>query len=237
MTEATPLSGMLIIDKPTGWTSMDVCARVRGLLRRGGAPKRVKVGHTGTLDPMATGVLVVLVGRATRLSERLMADEKVYEAEVDLSRRSNTDDAEGEIEEVGVLRAPTADEVSAVLARFVGTIQQRPPAFSALHVGGRRAYELAREGREVDLPARPVRIDEVRAAFYGYPVLRIRVRCGKGTYIRSLARDIGLALGTGGMLTGLRRTRVGRYEASDARTPESLPGELGQGDLMAAPEE
>ncbi len=237
MTDAPSLSGMLVMDKPTGWTSMDVCARVRGLLRRGGAPKRVKVGHTGTLDPMATGVLVVLIGRATRLCDRLMADDKVYEAGIDLARRSNTDDAEGEIEEVAVFRAPTDAEVASVLAPFVGTIQQRPPAFSALHVGGRRAYDLAREGRPVDLPARPVRIDELRVLSYVFPSLSVRVTCGKGTYIRSLARDIGAALGTGGMLTALRRTRVGPYDLSMSRTPDSLPGQLSQTDLLPTPPE
>ncbi|MCE7973548.1 MAG: tRNA pseudouridine(55) synthase TruB [Leptolyngbya sp. PLA1] len=236
MTDGAPLSGLLVMDKPAGWTSMDVCARVRGLLRRGGAPKRVKVGHTGTLDPMATGVLVVLVGRATRLCERLMADEKVYETTIDLSKRSSTDDAEGEIEEVAVFRAPTDAEVGAVLARFVGIIQQRPPAYSALHVGGRRAYDLAREGRPVDLPARPVRVDEILLLAYEFPVLTIRVTCGKGTYIRSLGRDIGAALGAGGMLAALRRTRVGRFDLSMAHRPESLPGQLTQGDLMPAPE-
>lgn len=235
MTEADPLQGMLIIDKPKGWTSMDVCARVRARLRRGGAPKRVKVGHTGTLDPMATGVLVVLVGRATRLCDRLMADEKVYETTIDLSKRSSTDDAEGAIEEIALLRAPTEDEVRETLDRFVGTVQQRPPAYSALHVGGRRAYDLAREGRPVDLPARPVRIDEIVVLAYGFPNLSIRVTCGKGTYIRSLGRDIGAVLGAGGMLTALRRTRVGAYDLSMARSPDNLPEELTRGDLQPAP--
>lgn len=227
--------GVLVIDKPRGWTSMDVCARVRSRLRRGGAPKRIKVGHTGTLDPMATGVLVVLVGRATRLCERLMADRKTYEAQIDLSATSDTDDAEGRVTRVEVARRPTREEVEAAAGRFVGRIQQVPPAHSAVHVGGRRAYALAREGKAVDLGPRAVDVHAFRVTAYEWPCVGVEVECGKGTYIRSLARDLGAALSCGGMLTALRRTRSGEFGVDTARPIESLPEVLTQADLAPSP--
>lgn len=246
---ATPVSpsGILIVDKPKGFTSMDVCAKVRGRLRRGGAPKRVKVGHGGTLDPMATGLLVLLIGKATTLCDAIMAGVKEYDAEIDLSRRSTTDDAEGEVTPNPCCLTegfvpPDDAAVRALLPRFVGTIMQRPPAFSALNVGGVRAYALARKGRPPELPARPVLVHEIELTSYAWPIARVRVVCGKGTYIRSLARDLGAALlgssgndSAGGMLTALRRTRVGRYSIADALTFESIPDPLREGDLRPIP--
>lgn len=229
-------SGLLLIDKQTGFTSMDVCAIVRGRLRRGGAPKRIKVGHAGTLDPLATGLLVVLVGKATRLCDQLMADQKEYEATIDLSRRSTTDDAEGELTEVSVSRIPSPEEVRRAAASFVGVIQQRPPDFSAMSIGGKRAYDLAREGKPVELSARPVRIDSIQIRSHEWPRLEIAVACGKGTYIRSLARDLGAALGAGGMLTALRRTRSGAFAIGQAKKLDQLPDPLGQNDLLPMPE-
>jgi tRNA pseudouridine55 synthase len=234
--QPTP-SGLLLIDKEKSFTSMDVCAIVRGKLRRAGAPKRIKVGHAGTLDPMATGLLVVLVGKATRLCNQFMADQKVYEATVDLSHRSTTDDAEGQLTPVPIASPPTLEQVRQAAAAFVGTIQQRPPDFSAMSIGGKRAYDLAREGKPVRLAARPVRIDEITIRSYGWPLLEITVSCGKGTYIRSLARDVGTALNAGGMLTALRRTRSGAFAIDHARTVSSLPDPLGQSDLLPIPEE
>jgi tRNA pseudouridine55 synthase len=228
-------SGMLLIDKPPGWTSMDVCATVRARLRRGGAPKRIRVGHTGTLDPFATGLLVVLIGPGTRLAAGLTAQAKAYTAVCDLSRTSTTDDPEGETTEVRALREPTRDEVEETARRFVGQIMQKPPAFSAVHVGGRRAYSLARAGQAPDLPARPVMVYSLRVVAYEYPALEFAVECGKGTYIRSLARDLGAALGCGGMLTALRRTASGPYRIEKARTVESLPERLGKRDLLPLP--
>jgi tRNA pseudouridine55 synthase len=230
-------SGLLLIDKQAGFTSMDVCAIVRGRLRRGGAPKRIKVGHAGTLDPMATGLLVVLVGKATPLCNRLMADQKEYEATIDLSHRSTTDDAEGQLTEVAVSRVPTAEDVRRGAAAFVGVIQQRPPDFSAMSIGGKRAYDLAREGKPVELSARPVRIDSIEIRSYDWPRLEIVVACGKGTYIRSLARDLGASQGVGGMLTALRRTRSGALGVGQARTLDQLPDQLGQSDLLPIPED
>lgn len=227
--------GILLIDKDKGPTSMQVCASIRARLRRGGAPKRVRVGHAGTLDPLATGLLIVMVGRATRLCESLMRADKEYEAEINLSRRSTTDDAEGEVTVAQVARPPDEAAIRAACRAMVGDIMQRPPAFSAVHVGGRRAYQLARQGAPPDLPARPVRVDAIEILARDWPMLRLRVTCGKGVYVRSLARDIGALLGVGGMLTALRRTRIGPYRVDDARRLASLAPALSESDLLPAP--
>lgn len=224
-------SGLLVIDKPRGRTSMDVCRVVRGKLKAGGAPKRIRVGHGGTLDPLATGVLVILVGKATKLSDRVMAGAKRYETEVDLSAFTTTDDAEGEREEVAVARAPSREEVERALGAFIGEIEQVPPAFSAIKVEGRRAYRLARAGEAPTLAARRVRIDEIVILEYVFPRLRLDIGCGKGVYIRSLARDLGRRLGTGGTLAQLRRTAVGQWTLAEAVRLEDLPNPLVQADL------
>lgn len=238
-TETTTPTGLLLLDKPIGPTSMQACAAVRARLRRGGAPKRVKVGHGGTLDPLATGLLVILVGKATPLCAAIMAGEKEYEAEIDLSGISPTDDAEGQVAAVAVARIPTREDVERACARFVGTIQQTPPAYSAVHVGGVRAYQLARQGQTERLAAglvsRPVEIREIEALAYEWPRLRVRVVCGKGTYIRVLARDLGASMGVGGYLTGLRRTRIGAFDVRVASAMDRLPEVLTQADLMPIP--
>ena len=228
--------GLLVVDKPEGPTSMDICRVVKACLRRGGAPKSVKVGHGGTLDPLATGVVVVLVGRAaTRLCDEVMAGEKRYLAEVDLSRRSTTDDREGEQTEISVIRAPEKAEVAAACAQFVGTIEQVPPAHSAIWVDGQRAYKLARAGEQPQMKARPVEIHAIKIVEYVFPRLVLDVRCGKGTYIRSLARDVGMALGVGGMLAGLRRTAVGAFSIEDAVPLNDVPSPLLQEHLRPLP--
>lgn len=241
VTEAPSPCGILVIDKPVGPTSMQVCANLRWRLKRGGAPKRVKVGHAGTLDPLASGVLVVMVGRATRLCDRVMAGEKEYVASVDLSATSATDDAEGPVAAVEGFVAPTREAVKAALAGFVGEIKQAPPAFSAVHIQGQRAYDLARRGKLDSsselLGARSVRIDEIVLESYEAPVAVLKVRCGKGVYIRSLARDLGRALGVGGYLTALRRTRVGRFAIAEARRLSDLPDVLVAADLAPIPPE
>lgn len=240
-------TGLLLIDKPLGPTSMDVCRRVRRALVAAGAPKRVKVGHGGTLDPLATGLLVILIGKATPLCEKIMRGAKTYLADVDLSAFSSTDDAEGEKTVVDVGTAgdsptaatppppPTAAALAAACAKFVGVIQQRPPAYSAIKVNGQRAYDLARDGRPPELAARPVRIDAIRVERYSWPRAVLTVECGKGVYIRSLARDLGTGLGTGGMLAGLRRTRIGAWNVNDATPLDALPARLVQADLLDAP--
>lgn len=225
-------AGLLVIDKPLGRTSFAMVALVRGKLRAGGAPRRVKVGHGGTLDPLATGVLIVLVGRATRLCEQVMAGAKRYVCEIDLARQSASHDLETEPTEVALDAGPTAEQVQRACEQWTGRVMQTPPAFSAMKVGGRRAYELARAGQQPAMPPREVLIQRIGVLEYEFPRLRLEVECGKGVYIRSLARDLGLAIGGGGLLTMLRRTAVGPYDESMAIAPERLPESLVQDDLV-----
>ncbi|MEX0653751.1 MAG: tRNA pseudouridine(55) synthase TruB [Phycisphaeraceae bacterium] len=224
------MMGLLVVDKPVGWSSMDVVRRVRG------AAKGVKTGHAGTLDPLATGVVVCCIGRATRQVERIMGLEKTYEATVDLSAFSTTDDLEGELQPVPVTEPVTRSAVEQACATFVGEIEQVPPAHSAMRVGGRRAYKLARAGQAVPLESRQVTVYAVEVLEYAWPAVRLRVRCGRGTYIRSLARDLGKALGTGGHLTALRRTAVGPYTLAQAVTVDQCRAAVEAGALLAVPE-
>lgn len=221
-------SGLLILDKPVGPTSMALCRRVRAALVRAGAPKRIKVGHGGTLDPLASGLVVILVGKATRLCESIMAGDKRYLAHVDLSKTSTTDDYEGETTHVPVETPPTEDALLEAITTFVGEIQQAPPAHSAIKVDGERAYDLARKGALDTLPTRQVRIDSIALTDYAWPHATLDIRCGKGVYIRSLARDLGRTLRTGGMLSGLRRTQVGRFSTARALPFDQLPTHLTQ---------
>ena len=213
-------SGLVIVDKPGGMTSHDVVARVRRL-----AGTR-KVGHAGTLDPMATGVLVVGVEKATRLLGYLTLTEKEYAATIRLGQSTSTDDAEGEITGTASAADVSAETLHAAIAGLVGEIRQVPPAVSAIKVGGQRAYKLTRAGAAPELAARPVTVYEfaVTALRRDGTMLDVdaTVCCSSGTYIRALARDLGTVLGTGGHLTRLRRTRVGGYRVEDARTLEQL---------------
>jgi tRNA pseudouridine55 synthase len=245
-----PPSGLVLIDKPADRriTSMAVCRGVKKRLARAGLTdtnrkKGLRVGHAGTLDPLASGLLIVLVGKATSLCNQLMLGEKTYEAAIDLGRESTTDDLEGRITDhfAQILEAragsrPDSDELARVLAGFVGPISQRPPVYSAMLVDGKRAYTLARAGREVELERRIVLIHQIDVLDYAFPALRLAVRCGKGTYIRSMARDIGVALtGFPGCLIGLRRTAIGPYHVKDATPLEALPSVLTRDDLLPAP--
>lgn len=224
------LNGVLVVDKPLGWTSARVCARVRA------CTDGAKVGHAGTLDPLATGVLVLCLGKATKAIDRIMAGEKSYRATVDLSAISPTDDLESEPVPVEIGRLPSREDIDNALAGFVGRVRQAPPAHSAILVGGVRAYELARAGSAPVMAERFVDIHEISVAEFQWPRLVLDVRCGKGTYIRSLARDIGRALGTGGVLVGLVRTAVGPFRLEDARAIESVDRSFGQADLMEIPD-
>ena len=228
----TPM-GIILIDKPLRRTSMDVCANIRARFRRGGSPKRIKVGHAGTLDPLATGLLVIMVGKATTLCNQFMADRKCYLTTIDLSQTSTTDDAEGERIFINNPVIPTTEQLVYTLQTFTGVIMQRPPIYSAMKVGGQRAYDLARQGKPVDLAARPVTIHSLRLVEYAWPLLTLEVHCGKGTYIRSLGKDIGATLQVGGMLTMLRRTSSGDFHVDQARTLDSLPDIMTQNDLTA----
>ncbi len=202
--------GLLVIDKPAGVTSREAVNRVQGWFPRG-----TRIGHTGTLDPLATGVLVLCLGPATRLAEFIQELGKVYLTRVRLGARSSTGDAEGVITPLEVTQVPTAAEVDQALESLVGWIDQVPPAYSAVKVGGRRAYELARRGRPVALKPRRIYIESIHRLAFTYPHLDLEVACGEGTYIRSLAADLGDRLGCGGYVESLRRTRVGPFRAED----------------------
>lgn len=235
--QPTPVAGLLVFDKPIGFSSAKAVAIVKGRLRRAGSPKSIKVGHAGTLDPLATGVLVILVGKATRLQDRVMAGEKRYLTGIDLSAFTTTDDAEGERDEISVGAPPTREQIETALAEhFTGTIQQTPPVYSAIKQGGKRAYAEARAGRDVTLQPRPVTIHSIGVVDYDYPSLTLDIACGKGTYIRSIARNLGERLGTGGTLSSLRRTRVGEFVIQDAVALGDLPDPLSIEDLTTTDE-
>lgn len=240
--EPKPVSGIVLVDKPASGKikSMTVVRAVKRKLIAGGQPKSIKVGHAGTLDPLASGMLIVLVGKATRLCDQLMADEKEYVATLDLSKWSPTDDLERSAEpnpELPPERIPTPEQVERVLAeKFTGIIQQRPPDFSAIWVDGKRAYRLARSGKETKMVERPVIIHELKVVAYEWPMLTIDVRCGKGTYIRSMARDIGIALTESpAVLTALRRTRIGAFHIDHATPLDALPEKMTPADLTPPP--
>jgi tRNA pseudouridine55 synthase len=220
------IEGVVVIDKPLGLSSMQVCSVVRGKLRAGGAPKRVKVGHGGTLDPLASGVLVVLIGKATKRCDQVMVGVKTYKTTVDFSRLSSTDDLEGKMTEVAVDEVPSIEQLQAACAKWTGDVMQKPPAYSAIKVNGKRAYALARKGEVFELEARPIRIDSIEVKSFEWPTATLEITCGKGAYIRSLGRDIGAEFGAGGVLTALRRTRVGRFHIDEAVTLESLPNPM-----------
>lgn len=203
-------AGVLAVDKPAGPTSHDVVAAVR----RAFGTRRV--GHFGTLDPFASGVLVLGVGPATRLAPFCVEHPKTYHATVRLGARSDTDDSEGAIEEVAVPGIPDRSAIEKACAAWEGSVLQVPPAYSAKHVEGRRAYALARAGRAVTLEAVRVRIDSIRIERYAWPELEILVRCGPGTYLRALARDLGERLGTGGLCAALRRLASGPFRVEEA---------------------
>jgi tRNA pseudouridine55 synthase len=205
------LDGLLVIDKPAGITSR---AAVDRALRW--FPRRTRMGHTGTLDPLATGVLVLCLGGATRLTEYVQRMGKTYRSTFVLGARSDTDDADGTVTPVAGATPPGGGAVVESLGSFVGTIEQVPPAYSAAKVTGRRAYDLARGGQEVTLQPRPVEVYGIDVLRYEYPLLEVEVRCGKGTYVRSLARDLGERLGCGAFVHVLRRTCVGPFRADDA---------------------
>ena len=209
--------GFFNINKPVGITSHDVVAGVRRVL--GGS---TKVGHAGTLDPFADGVLVLCAGPATRLADYVQGQPKRYRTRITLAATSTTDDCEGQITPTPQAAGLEPELVSEVVSRFAGTIKQIPPAYSALHVNGRRAYKLARAGEEVNLPARDVTIHEISILKYEYPSLDIDLKCGSGTYVRSLARDIGEALGVGGYCEKLTRTEVGGFHLDEAVDPGGI---------------
>lgn len=257
---------ILLIDKQAGWTSFDVVAKIRGVVRKkyqdqGVKPtkRQLRVGHAGTLDPFATGLLIVLLGDATKRADEFLKLDKVYEATIALGATSTTGDPEGEILPYGTspsavssehsLREtspargvrltgqapdtvssdttiepapPSLERVQHALAQFVGEIQQRPPAHSAIKINGKRAYKLAREGKAVDMPLRNVTIHSIELVSYAYPELTIRTHVSSGTYIRSLAQDIGEVLATGAYCSQLRRTKIAQWDVTDAKNVNNI---------------
>ncbi|MCM1520095.1 MAG: tRNA pseudouridine(55) synthase TruB [Lachnoclostridium sp.] len=208
---------ILHIDKPLGWTSFDVVKRLRGVILHRLHRKKFKVGHAGTLDPLASGVMIVVTGRATKLIEQLQAGVKEYLATLKLGATTPSHDLETEIDATFPTEHITRRLIDEVIPRFTGEIEQIPPAFSACKVDGRRAYDMARKGREVNLKPKTLVIDEIEVLDFNPDTmeLTLRIVCSKGTYIRALARDIGEALGSGAHLTALRRTRVGEVNIAD----------------------
>ena len=266
LTKNTRMNDILLIDKPAGWTSFDVCAKIRGAYRkklrqlhetrgfcteqqRAEAAKRAnqhatigfeqnravpsageqvwrcrcraRVGHAGTLDPFATGLLIILLGGATKQAGEFLKYDKVYEATIRLGATSTTGDPEGQLTPVSDAQ-PTYQAVVEAFKAFTGDITQTPPAFSAIKIGGKRAYQLARQGKSVDIPERQVTIYSLELCDYAYPDVRVRARVSSGTYIRSLAEDIGNYLSTAAYCSELRRTRIGDFSVSDATTPTEV---------------
>ncbi len=205
---------VLYIDKPAEMTSFGVVARVRRKLSEQ-LGKKAKVGHTGTLDPFATGLMIIVTGKECRNAGTYSKLDKVYEATFRLGQTSSTGDPEGELTNVSASQ-PTAAAVEAALEQFVGKIQQRPPIYSAIKINGRRAYDLARKGEVVEMPERTVTVFSLDLIEYAYPELRVRTHVSSGTYIRTLAEDVGKVLGTGAYCSRLRRTRIADYDISEA---------------------
>lgn len=200
---------ILYINKPLHWTSFDMVRKLRTKICRHLKIKKLKVGHAGTLDPLATGVMIVCTGKKTKLIESFQYQAKEYIATIELGATTPSFDLETEVDQTFPIAHITKELVQETLTRFIGEIKQIPPAYSACKVNGERAYNLARNGEEVELKAKTLVIDEIELLDYSLPLIQIRVVCSKGTYIRALARDIGEALNSGGHLTGLIRTRVG----------------------------
>jgi tRNA pseudouridine55 synthase len=211
------MNGILLVDKPSGWTSFDVVNYVRKLVAEqvGKKPKNVKVGHTGTLDPLAIGLLVILLGDYTKRAPELSKLDKTYDVTMKLGETSSTGDAEGEIV-AGSGKRVARDEIESALKNFTGEIMQTPPAYSAVKVNGQRAYKLARAGKTVEIEPRKVNVYSLRLTAYSFPFAEFTAEVSSGTYVRSLVEDIGKELGTGAYMSDLRRTKVGKFDIKDS---------------------
>lgn len=209
------IDGIILIDKPAHMTSFGVVARIRRVLSKD-AGKKIKVGHTGTLDPFATGLMILVIGQECKRAGVYTKLDKVYEATFVLGQESTTGDPEGELTTISD-KQPSIDEIEATLAQFRGTIMQRPPIFSAIKINGQRAYKLARNGEEVEIPERSITVHSLEIIDYSYPELKVRTHVSSGTYIRSLAVDIGKSLTTGAYCRELRRTDIAEWSIDDAK--------------------
>lgn len=222
------MNGILLVDKPVGWTSFDAVNKVRRIIRDSAlnqtGKKRFPVGHTGTLDPLATGLLVLLLGKYTKKAPELTKLDKVYEVTMRLGQTSTTGDEEGDKTFVSDT-APDEPTVRSALEGFIGDSMQVPPSYSAIKVNGQRAYKLARQGKAPELKERPIRIESIQLVAYEYPEVHFIAEVSSGTYIRSLVEDVGKVLATGAYMSGLRRTRVGNFSIEQAVSPEGLTAE------------
>lgn len=222
------MNGIVLLDKPKGWTSFDVVNRVRRMVQHSelntSNKKRFPVGHTGTLDPLATGLLVLLLGTYTKQAPGLTKLDKTYEVTMRLGQTSTTGDAEGQITDNSAVQ-PSEEEVRAALEQYTGDLMQTPPAFSAIKINGQRAYKLARDGKTPELAARPVHIERNVLTEYHYPFVKFTSEVSSGTYIRSLVEDLGKTLRTGAYMSDLRRTKVGDFDIADALQIEGLTPE------------
>lgn len=213
---------ILYFNKPLNWTSFALVKRIRSRISSELEIKKIKVGHAGTLDPLATGVMIICTGKATKLIESFQYQTKEYVATIQLGATTPSFDLETEIDQTYPYEHITKEQVEETLKTFIGTIEQVPPAYSACKVNGERAYDLARKGEEVELKPKILVIDDIELIDYQLPVIKVRVVCSKGTYIRALARDIGAALGSGGHLIGLIRTRIGDIRLEDCLEIEQV---------------
>ena len=212
--------GIILIDKPAQMTSFGVVARIRRVLSKQHG-KKVKVGHTGTLDPFATGLMIIVFGKECKNASNYSKLDKIYEATIRLGQSSTTGDTEGEISDISD-KIPSRTEVDTAIEKFKGEITQYPPIYSAIKINGKRAYQLARDGKTVEMPARQINIYSLDVINYSYPNLKIRVHVSSGTYIRTLAEDIGGELGVGGYCTELRRISIADWDISQAKTLTSM---------------
>ena len=219
---------ILYFDKPLQWTSFDLVNKVRNIVRYKLGLKKMKIGHAGTLDPLATGVMIVCTGRATKKIESFQYQTKEYVATLKLGATTPSFDLETEIDAEYPTEHITEDLLRSTLKNFIGSIQQIPPTYSAVKINGKRAYEYARKGQEVEIKPKTLVIDEIELISFSDNVAKIRVVCSKGTYIRALARDIGQALNSGAHLIGLQRTRIGEVTLSDCRTLEQFENEINE---------
>jgi tRNA pseudouridine55 synthase len=218
--ETDAYNGLLLVNKPEGWTSHDVVAKVRNNLKKQ-AGRKIKVGHAGTLDPLATGLLVLLIGNYCKKAQQFSKLNKAYEANIKLGYNSSTGDSEGNKQAISGNK-PTIRQVKSVLSNFIGDIQQTPPVYSAVKIDGKRAYKLARQGKEVKIDPRTVTIYGISRISYEYPYISFMVNVSSGTYIRSLAEDIGKELKTGAYLASLKRTKVGEFTLKNSQDPNKI---------------
>jgi tRNA pseudouridine55 synthase len=222
---------ILLVNKPFGWTSYDVVNKLKWTIRKKLAIKKLKIGHGGTLDPLASGLMVIATGRMTKKLEEFQSEGKEYVAEITLGATTPSFDMETQIDQEFPTDQIDIEMIKSVLASMVGPINQIPPLFSAKRISGKRAYKLARNDAEIELKPVPIVIKSLELIDYQHPVLQIRVSCSKGTYIRSLARDIGLALHSGAFLSGLVRTASGNFLLKNAINPEELEAMINQAEV------